>query len=74
MMAYDTSSSSEEENEGHQSEVHQADTPHLRPRDKTKPPSRYNPEIYKISKMLQLMPKQEMLELSIPINNVCSFA
>ena len=59
---YDTSSSSEEENEGHQSEVHQADTPHLRPRDKIKPPSQYNPEIFKISKMLQLMPKQEMLE------------
>ena len=59
---YDTSSSSEEENEGHQSEVHQADTPYLRPRDKIKPPSRYNPEIFKISKMLQLMPKQEMLE------------
>ena len=59
---YDSSSSSEEEKEGHQSEVLQADTPHLRPRDKIKPPSRYNPEIYKISKMLQLMPKQEMLE------------
>ena len=50
---YDTSSSSEEKNEGHPSEVHQADTPHLRPRDTVKPPSRYNPEIYQISKMLQ---------------------